>query len=79
MNILQINNINFDTEPTFSPNVTNGDGAKSTVARCPIQLQKETPSGLVDTVCNNDVAEGHAGLCRYVISTVYLIKAEKSE
>jgi E3 ubiquitin-protein ligase RNF31 len=70
VNILQINNINFDMESTF-PNAINGDGAKSTVARCPIQLQKETPSGLVDTVCNNDVAEGHAGLCRYVIFDVF--------
>lgn len=77
MNILQINNINFDTESTFSPTVTNDDGAKSTTVRCPIQLQKETPSGLVDTVCNNDVAEGHAGLCRYVIFDGVSNKAKK--
>lgn len=61
---LQINNINFDTEETTSSSAA-GDGAKAFI-RCPIQLQKETPSGLVDTICNNDVSEGHAGLCRYV-------------
>jgi E3 Ubiquitin Ligase RBR C-terminal domain len=55
----QINNIDFDTD---SP--TAGDGAKAALLKCPIQLQKETPSGLVDTVCNNEVPDGHAGLCR---------------
>ncbi|XP_026829465.1 titin homolog isoform X1 [Ooceraea biroi] len=32
--------------------------------KCKVQLQKETPTGVVDTVCNSDVVEGHAGLCR---------------
>ncbi|XP_039308774.1 E3 ubiquitin-protein ligase lubel isoform X3 [Solenopsis invicta] len=32
--------------------------------RCKVQLQKETPTGVVDAVCNSDVVEGHAGLCR---------------
>ncbi|XP_011501181.1 PREDICTED: E3 ubiquitin-protein ligase RNF31-like [Ceratosolen solmsi marchali] len=32
--------------------------------RCAMQLQKETPAGVVDTICNADVIEGHAGLCR---------------
>lgn len=39
------------------------EGAKAFV-RCPVQLQRETPSGLVDVVCSNDVEDGHAGLCR---------------
>jgi E3 ubiquitin-protein ligase RNF31 len=53
----QINNVSFDTEPSTS------DGAKAFV-KCPVQLQKETPTGLVDAVCSNEVQEGHAGLCR---------------
>ncbi|XP_076246478.1 linear Ubiquitin E3 ligase [Calliopsis andreniformis] len=32
--------------------------------KCRVQLQKETPTGVVDAVCNSDVVEGHAGLCR---------------
>ncbi|XP_017762284.1 PREDICTED: uncharacterized protein LOC108552242 isoform X2 [Eufriesea mexicana] len=32
--------------------------------KCKVQLQKETPTGVVDAVCNSDVIEGHAGLCR---------------
>ncbi|XP_020284308.1 uncharacterized protein LOC109854998 isoform X3 [Pseudomyrmex gracilis] len=32
--------------------------------KCKMQLQKETPTGVVDAVCNSDVVEGHAGLCR---------------
>lgn len=53
----QINNIDFDTEPP--PN----EGAKA-IVKCPVQLQKETPSGLVDAVCSHDVPDGHGGLCR---------------
>jgi len=54
----QINSIEFDTDTALV-----GNGAKAS-AKCPIQLQKETPSGLVDTVCSNEVPDGHAGLCR---------------
>lgn len=32
--------------------------------KCKVQLQKETPTGVVDTVCNSDVIDDHAGLCR---------------
>lgn len=31
---------------------------------CPMPIQKETPTGLVDTVCNGDVNDNNAGLCR---------------
>lgn len=66
--MLQINNINFDTESQFPITTAASDGGGEGIKlRCPIQLQKETPSGLVDTICNNDVIDGHAGLCRYVI------------
>jgi E3 ubiquitin-protein ligase RNF31 len=54
----QINSIDFDTEAPKQP-----DGSQAPM-KCPIQLQKETPSGLVDAVCNNDVPDDHAGLCR---------------
>lgn len=33
---------------------------------CPMPIQKETPTGLVDTVCNGDVNNNSAGLCRSV-------------
>ncbi|XP_011310106.1 uncharacterized protein LUBEL isoform X2 [Fopius arisanus] len=32
--------------------------------KCKVQLQKETPTGVVDAICNADVVENHAGLCR---------------
>lgn len=57
----KINNITFDIEPAIP--IAQTDGAKS-IIRCPVQLQKETPTGLADTVCNGDVADKHAGLCR---------------
>lgn len=56
----QINSIDFDTE---APPPSNEGGAKA-IVKCLVQLQKETPSGLVDAVCNNEVPDGHAGLCR---------------
>lgn len=34
--------------------------------KCPVPLQKETPAGLLDAVCNSEVAPKNAGLCRYV-------------
>lgn len=34
--------------------------------KCKVQLQKETPTGVVDAICQSDVVKGHAGLCRFV-------------
>ncbi|XP_076228824.1 linear Ubiquitin E3 ligase isoform X2 [Nomia melanderi] len=50
--LLRDNGIEYDTEGPV------GD------RKCKVQLQKETPTGVVDAVCNSDVVEGHAGLCR---------------
>ncbi|XP_024937469.1 uncharacterized protein LOC107264399 isoform X2 [Cephus cinctus] len=49
--------------------------------KCKVQLQKETPGGVVDAVCNSDVIEGHAGLCRihYVEYLVRKIRSNKLE
>ncbi|XP_017774762.1 PREDICTED: uncharacterized protein LOC108561373 isoform X2 [Nicrophorus vespilloides] len=57
--LLTTNKVKFDKEGP-------GDKEENAVAlpKCPIQLQKETPAGLLDTVCNNEVVTGHAGLCR---------------
>ncbi|XP_055850682.1 E3 ubiquitin-protein ligase lubel-like [Episyrphus balteatus] len=57
-NLLLQNDVPFDVDPI----VVEG-GSKSS-SKCPIPLQKETPKGLVDTVCNSDVQNDHAGLCR---------------
>jgi E3 Ubiquitin Ligase RBR C-terminal domain len=35
--------------------------------KCRVQLQKETPVGLVDDICGNEVENGHAGLCRFIL------------
>lgn len=50
-----------------SVSVEKEDNA-SAILRCLVPLQTETPTGLVDTVCNNDVSPGQAGLCRYTLS-----------
>ncbi|XP_052899356.1 E3 ubiquitin-protein ligase lubel [Anopheles moucheti] len=73
-NLLLMNNVSFDTEPSeqMKQELTNGEGA---IMKCPIPLQKETPAGLMDMICSADVPEKHAGLCRthyveYLVGTV---------
>ena len=63
--IAQDYNIGYDTElpPKLKTQQENGETLK-----CLVQLQRETPAGLIDAVCNGEVAEGHAGLCRYVLN-----------
>lgn len=41
----------------------NSDGPYG-FRKCKVQLQKETPAGVVDAICHSDVIQGHAGLCR---------------
>nr|XP_040231967.2 E3 ubiquitin-protein ligase lubel isoform X2 [Anopheles coluzzii] len=62
-NLLLMNNVPFDTEPSeqMKQELANGE---STTMKCPIPLQKETPAGLMDMICSADVPEKHAGLCR---------------
>ncbi|XP_025266217.1 uncharacterized protein LOC105255397 isoform X3 [Camponotus floridanus] len=50
--LLKENGIDYDTEGPIGER------------KCKVQLQKETPTGVVDTICNSDVVEDHAGLCR---------------
>ncbi|XP_058801962.1 E3 ubiquitin-protein ligase lubel-like isoform X1 [Phymastichus coffea] len=50
--LLKENSVEYDTEGIYG------------FRKCKVQLQKETPTGVVDAVCNSDVIEGHAGLCR---------------
>ncbi|CAL1675934.1 unnamed protein product [Lasius platythorax] len=50
--LLRENGIDYDTEGPVGER------------KCKVQLQKETPTGVLDAVCNSDVVEGHAGLCR---------------
>lgn len=61
-----MNKINFDTEPMDGVIPTDSDGAKAKIL-CPMPIQKETPNGMIDTVCNGDIADHQAGLCRYVL------------
>uniref|UniRef100_A0A182PJP2 Uncharacterized protein n=1 Tax=Anopheles epiroticus TaxID=199890 RepID=A0A182PJP2_9DIPT len=62
-NLLLMNNVQFDIEPSeqMKQELANGE---STIMKCPIPLQKETPAGLMDMICSADVPENHAGLCR---------------
>ncbi|XP_032529492.2 E3 ubiquitin-protein ligase lubel isoform X1 [Danaus plexippus] len=51
--LLQMNNVTYETE-----------ASENNTGRCPIQLQRETPGGLVDTVCGSEVKAKNAGLCK---------------
>ncbi|KAJ9596170.1 hypothetical protein L9F63_027208, partial [Diploptera punctata] len=74
--LLQDHNIGYDTElpPKLKTQQENGEALK-----CLVQLQRETPAGLIDTVCNGDVADAQAGLCRqhYIEYLVGLISRHK--
>ncbi|XP_055592324.1 E3 ubiquitin-protein ligase lubel isoform X3 [Uranotaenia lowii] len=61
--LLTMHSVTFDTEPSeiFKRELLANEGS---MMKCPIPLQKETPAGLMDTICNGEVPEGYAGLCR---------------
>ncbi|XP_016963903.1 E3 ubiquitin-protein ligase lubel isoform X2 [Drosophila biarmipes] len=62
--LLKEQKVKFDTEPVQLKDESSSSSKARAQARCPIPLQKETPQGLVDTVCNTEVPEKHAGMCR---------------
>lgn len=64
--LLKNNNVEFEVDPVETPADENEASSSSNKKemRCVIPIQKETPTGLVDTKCNNDVPDKHAGMCR---------------
>ncbi|CAH1139000.1 unnamed protein product [Phyllotreta striolata] len=58
---------------------TNSEENASAPCKCPIPLQKETPNGFVDSICNSDALNSQAGLCRlhYIEYLVGLIGRHK--
>ncbi|XP_069698159.1 uncharacterized protein LUBEL isoform X1 [Periplaneta americana] len=77
--LLKEHNIKYDTELSHRRTPVPRENGEAPALKCIVQLQKETPAGLVDTVCNQDVAEGQAGLCRlhYIEYLVGLITRYK--
>ncbi|XP_047352494.1 E3 ubiquitin-protein ligase lubel isoform X3 [Vespa velutina] len=63
--LLKENGIEYDTEGPIGER------------KCKVQLQKETPAGVVDAICNSDVVEGQAGLCR-IHYVEYLVRKIRS-
>lgn len=61
---LQIHNISYDPKPLTNSQSSSIDIENSIRKLCPIPIQKETPAGLIDTVCNGDIEENNAGLCK---------------
>nr|CAD7586942.1 unnamed protein product [Timema genevievae] len=59
--LLQDNEVHFDTE---LPKNLKAQQEAGEVIKCLVQLQKETPAGLIDDVCKTETMDGHAGLCR---------------
>lgn len=58
---------NVKAPEAVADTAADGGSTSSTAAssnKCPIPIQKETPAGLVDTICQNDVERDHAGMCR---------------
>ncbi|XP_047041740.1 E3 ubiquitin-protein ligase lubel-like isoform X1 [Helicoverpa zea] len=51
--LLQMNNVTYET-----------NAADGSTGRCPVQLQRETPTGLVDGTCGSEVPANFAGLCK---------------
>ena len=58
--LLKENGIEYNTQGTNSEQ------------KCKVQLQRETPTGVIDAVCNAEVVEGQAGLCRYEIFNAFI-------
>nr|CAD7452493.1 unnamed protein product [Timema tahoe] len=74
--LLQDNEVHFDTE---LPKKLKAQQEAGEVIKCLVQLQKETPAGLIDDVCKTETMDGHAGLCRvhYIEYLVGLIVVHK--
>ncbi|CAB3230802.1 unnamed protein product [Arctia plantaginis] len=51
--LLQMNNVKYETET-----------AEGSTGRCPVQLQRETPTGLIDGICGSEAPANYAGLCK---------------
>uniref|UniRef100_T1PN93 IBR domain protein n=1 Tax=Musca domestica TaxID=7370 RepID=T1PN93_MUSDO len=63
--LLKNNGVSFEVDPIETQDDGNVPGSSQKQAPlCPIPIQKETPNGLVDTKCNSDVPDKHAGMCR---------------
>lgn len=59
-----MHNVPFSTEPGEVFPGMNTNEVHSIRKLCPIPIQKETPTGLVDALCIGDIEENSAGLCR---------------
>ncbi|TMW50930.1 hypothetical protein DOY81_004003 [Sarcophaga bullata] len=66
--LLKNNGVTYEVDPIDVPDENSKDDEPSTSKKkellCSIAIQKETPTGLVDTRCNGDVPDKHAGMCR---------------
>ena len=68
--LLKNNGVTYEVDPIDVTGESSKDDEPSTSKKkellCSIAIQKETPTGLVDTRCNADVPDKHAGMCRLV-------------
>lgn len=62
--LLKMHNVPFSTEPGEVFKGISRENPYNYRNLCQIPIQKETPNGLVDTVCNGDIEEQCAGICR---------------
>ncbi|XP_073822713.1 linear Ubiquitin E3 ligase isoform X11 [Musca autumnalis] len=62
--LLKNNGVEFEVDPIETNDDSVPESSQKQAPLCPIPIQKETPNGLVDTKCNSDVPDQHAGMCR---------------
>ncbi|XP_061402063.1 E3 ubiquitin-protein ligase lubel [Musca vetustissima] len=62
--LLKNNGVDFEVDPIETNDDSIPGSSQKQPLLCPIPIQKETPNGLVDTKCNSDVPDKHAGMCR---------------
>ncbi|XP_062545752.1 E3 ubiquitin-protein ligase lubel isoform X2 [Armigeres subalbatus] len=75
--LLTMHNVTYNTEPSELMKREFLEGGAAAM-QCPIPIQRENPAGgLMDTVCNGDVPDGYAGLCRahYIEYLTFLVKS----
>ena len=67
----QMNKVSINLDPINALKASEQEGTKGKKL-CPIPIQKETPSGFIDTVCNGDLADKNTSLCRFVLLRLLL-------
>ncbi|XP_044726520.1 E3 ubiquitin-protein ligase lubel isoform X1 [Chrysoperla carnea] len=78
--LLKENNIDYESKIKINKvEEETSSTATNAITKCIVQLQKETPTGIIDSICNNEVYPTTDGLCRthYIEYLVTIIGRNK--